>query len=456
MTLTQRACWSDRAGHDSTTMPECMTEATDGVPGTPTPDATAFPDWFVNRWTRDVEKSKLLPAAEALAVGEIVQSLRRITGRCAHGVGVYMAFWGFGHVHHRNTMLRGLRYALRPRVIVATQKKTDTDAPRSQYFEGFLCYQPNVLTIEELEALFERFHMSIGVADLDTMMSDAMVTCISRVSIGEYEFGNWHSMQNIYYRTEFARRFAQTQDRDARQLLQHTTGMVLSTSNMLALFHDRQNIRIDVQGIHGLVSTMRRVADDQNDSVSTALNVATDVPGQQGEQLRSLLMQSLDQNLLITNHVHSMLNVIDRMTLDALPPPPVVLSIMRRGPIQPAALRSAAATAAEFVPAVAAEFVLPGGPGAQTASDGYRRPTPDEIAVIRSFLSAPGGQTAALRAGLFPAAAVLPAAAVFPAAALRAGVFPAAALRAGVLPAAAIRPGPQPSTGAAVFRVDLT
>jgi len=432
MTLTQRACWSDRAGHDPTTMPVSVTEATDVVPGTPVPEATVLQDWFVNRWTHTVETSKLLPAAEALAVGEQVQSLRRITGRCAHGVGVYMAFWGFGHVHHRNTMLRGLRYALRPRVIVATQKKTETDAPRSQYFEGFICYQSNVLSAEELEALFERFHMSIGVADLDTMMSDAMVTCISRVSIGEYEFGNWHSMQNIYYRTEFARRFTQTQDRDARQHLQHTTGMALSTSNMLALFHDRQNIRIDVQGIHGLSSTMRRIADDQNDAVSTALTVATDVPGQQGEQLRALLMQSLDQNLLITNHIHNMLHIIDRIAPDTLPPPPVVLSIMRRGHvIRPVALMSAAATAAEFVPAAMAAAAtvppVPGGPGAQTAPpDGYRRPTPDELAVIRSFLSAPGGQTAALRAGVLPAAAVMP-------------------------------PGPPPPTNTlAVFRVDLT
>lgn len=419
MTLTQRACWSDCAGHNATTMPVSVTEATDIFPGTPTPASTALLDWFVKRWTHTVETSKLLPAAEALAVGEEVQSLRRITGRCAHGVGVYMAFWGFGHVHHRNTMLRGLKYALRPRVIVATQKKTETDAPRSQYFEGFVCYQTNVLSLEELEAFFERFHMSISVADLDTMMSDSMVTCISRVSLGEYEFGNWHSMQNIYYRTEYARRFTQTQDRDARQNLLHTTGMALSTSNMLALFHERQNIRIDLQGIHALVSTVRRIADDQNDAVSTALHVATEVSGQQGEQLRTLLMQSLDQNLLVTNHIHSMLNVINRLTPDALTPPPVVLSILRRDSrvpigsvrpgaliaVRPAALISAAATAAEFVPAAVAAAA--GGPGATAPPDGYRRPTPDELAVIRSFLAASGSH-AAMRASLLPAAAVVP------------------------------------------------
>ena len=305
-----------------------------------------------------------------------------------------MAFWGFGHVHHRNTMLRGLKYALRPRVIVATQKKTETDAPRSQYFEGFVCYQTNVLSLEELEAFFERFHMSIGVADLDTMMSDSMVTCISRVSLGEYEFGNWHSMQNIYYRTEYAHRFTQTQDRDARQNLLHTTGMALSTLNMLALFHERQNIHIDLQGIHALVSTVRRIADDQNDAVSTALHVATEVSGQQDEQLRTLLMQSLDQNLLVTNHIHSMLNVINRLTPDALTPPPVVLSILRRDSrvpigsvrpgaliaVRPAALISAAATAAEFVQAAVAAAA--GEPGVTAPTDSYRRPTPDELAVI--------------------------------------------------------------------------
>ena len=246
-------------------------------------------------------------------------------------------------------MLRGLRYALRPRVIFATQKKSEVHTVRSKYFEGVVCFQPNILTIDELEELFECFHMSIGVADLDTMMSDAMVTCISRVTAGDHEFGNWHALQNMFYRTEYVRRHTQTQEHEARQHLQRTTGMVLSTSNMLSLYYERQNMIIDVNAMHAQMNLVRRMIDDENDAVSSTLTVATDVAGPVGEQLRNSLMQSLDRNYAMMTQMHSLLSAVDRVTPEMPAPPVVVWSIMARpqfGPARPAAAGPAAGPAA--------------------------------------------------------------------------------------------------------------
>ena len=52
------------------------------------------PDGFVCKWMRSVQCTKLLPYDESLAVGRVVQGLRGRSGRCGHGVSVYVAFWG--------------------------------------------------------------------------------------------------------------------------------------------------------------------------------------------------------------------------------------------------------------------------------------------------------------------------------------------------------------------------
>lgn len=281
------------------------------TPGVDIPGVAISVPWldhFVTKWTNALITSMDLPVAEATVIGSAVQRFRGRSGRCNAGVNVFVAFWGFAPVIHRNTMLRGLRYALRPRVIYASQKKS-VDGARSQYFEGMMCYQPNVMTIEQLEEFLERFHMSIGVADLDTLMSDAMLTCVSRVQAGEYVFGNWYTSQNTYYRSEHIRRSSQKAEREARQNLLRVTGMHLSTSNMLSLFYDRQNLHIDAQHRHSQLSVVRTILDAEESVVGTTLQLATRLPetDELAVQIRQEVLGSLNRNEVLRTHIENLM-----------------------------------------------------------------------------------------------------------------------------------------------------
>lgn len=284
---------------------------------------------YLRKWTSTVQSSMAMCPKEAQVLCSELMGLRRRSGRNGSPVNRYVAVWGFGSVHSRNTFLRGLRYALQPRIIYASQKKPAELAPRSNYFEGVLCFQPGVASIEELEALVERFHMSIGIADLDTLMSEAMITCISRVQDGEYAFGNWQSQQNTFYRLEYARRLSQKQEREARMNMQRVTGLPLTTANMLTLYYGRQNLEIDAQLIRNHIGVVLALAEEDADAAAHTLSLATDVEGGTGSQLRAALMTSLDRSYVVQHHLRTL------AASSAVSPSPNAVGAVRVAPRAP-------------------------------------------------------------------------------------------------------------------------
>ena len=185
-----------------------------------------------------------LRPTEALELAKVVAGLRVRSGRYGGAVGSYMAFWGFAQVKERNTMLRSLQYALRPRVVYASQRTGSADTVQGSYFEGIVLYQASVLDLTQLEALMYLFRMSIGVAELDTMMSEAMLTCLTRIHSGCYEWGNWNAQNNSWYRVQYHRLTAQIAERERQALVHHVTGIAFTTGNMMHLFHQRCNLEI--------------------------------------------------------------------------------------------------------------------------------------------------------------------------------------------------------------------
>ena len=285
---------------------------------------------YLQSYTKKLVKDKGMTAEAASAICTDLRTIRMCSGRCGHGVSVYVAFWGYGDVRSRNTLLRGLRYALRPRVVFASHKKDrvrDPAAPRGTYFEGVVFFQPNVASLDELETLFERYHMSVGATDLDTHMSEAMVTCLGRVRDGEYAYGNWDAAQNIVYREHYERFRRSNEDREARQNVFTVTGMHTSTSNMLALYYSSQNMHIELQQTHMQMQVMMEMAEEDDVIVADALAVATSVEGTNGTLLRDSLNALLDGNARMRAHM--------RIVIHSTRPPPYALPAQAVAPAAP-------------------------------------------------------------------------------------------------------------------------
>ena len=296
---------------------------------TPPPSAPVLCPYLLS-YGKKLVKERGMTAEDATQISLSLCELRARSGRCGHGVSVYVAFWGYGDVKSRNTLLRGMRYALRPRVIFASHKKNrahDPAAPRGAYFEGVVFFQPNVASLDELETLFERYHMSVGTTDLDTHMSEAMVTCLGRVRDGEYAYGNWDAAQNIVYREHYERFRRSNEDREARQNVFTVTGMHTSNSNMLALYYSSQNMHIELQQTHMQMQVMMAMAEEVDAIVADALAVATSVEGTNGTLLRDSLNALLDGNARMRAHM--------RIVIHSTRPPPYALPAQAVAPAAP-------------------------------------------------------------------------------------------------------------------------
>jgi hypothetical protein len=194
----------------------------------------------------------------------------------------------------------------------------DPAAPRGTYFEGVVFFQPNVVSIDGLEVLFERFRMSVGATDLDTYMSEAMVTCLARIQGGEYIYGNWGSQQNMFYRDHYNKIKKNREDRESRQNVFNITGMHTSNSNMLSLFHGSQNMHIELQQTHAQLQVILAMAGEDEAIIADALAISTSVEGRPGEILRDSMNALLDGNARMRAHMRLVIH-------NTRPPPYAVL-----------------------------------------------------------------------------------------------------------------------------------
>lgn len=282
---------------------------------------------FMQMWASSVKKLKILTEEEINVSANRLADLRDRSAK-NRPPGVYMAFWGFAEPLARNTILRGIRYALRPRLIFCSSKRDEIQGHSSNtYFEGVVLYQRNLATIEEIEEIFDMFHMSIGVTDLDHFMSEAMVTCITRIEMGRYHYGNWRIEQNVYYREEHRRCCRQREDREARANLLVVTGMELNPSNMIRLFHNANNIEIDLQQHLNQSQLVQRIGEQLINNLARVIQISL---GREGNENRALLTSSLNSQLLQHRAFNDQLAFL---SMDPRPPPgPVAISGIEYGP----------------------------------------------------------------------------------------------------------------------------
>lgn len=265
---------------------------------------------FVRAWVKKILQEHVIKVQEANDIGALVQDLRIRSNRPGNTGGMYIAFWGFAGVKARNCLLRGIRYALRPRLIYVSQNKSmnHLEIGRTNYFEGIMCIPHGILSVDDLEALMSSLHASMGIADLDSFMSDAMVTCLERISNGEYVYGNWLTAQNAYWRDLYFTAKRVKGEKEAQQHLFSVTGLNLTTGNMLSLWHSRQNLRIDLVNIRQSMGIMSTVLEADHHISTMNLELIFSLPGEEGRRVRQMNTQHSNNNMVIQNHVNSLLH----------------------------------------------------------------------------------------------------------------------------------------------------
>jgi len=289
----------------------------------PPPPLLAFNHFMRTQISKYQSDLKLKPA-EALVLGKNIATLRSTTQRTTGGDEALVAFWGFAEVKERNLMLRNIQYAIKPRVAYASQKTNQgSDTHQGSYFEGIFVFPSARINTEQLENLFDRFRMSIGVAELDAFMSDSMISCINRIRNGSYEWGNWYSSSNHWYRVTHARMAAKMAENESIQNLQAVTGLTFSTGNMLGLFHARQNLQIEMQEIIYSLSALRGMIVRDSSNLGDTMMLAISIPGMHGHLMRTSINEQLDYNVQMTDFAERLVvRSVATQNFASQPPPP--------------------------------------------------------------------------------------------------------------------------------------
>jgi len=273
---------------------------------------------YLRNYSSKLVKERQMATEEANTICLELQRIRSASGRCGHGVSVFVGFWGYGDVQSRNTFLRGIRYALRPRVLFASHKKQPVDQPRSTYFEGVVFFQPRVACMQVLERVFDLFRMGIGSADLDVLMSDAMVTCIDRIANGANIYGNWETTQNQFYRAHFQRIKSQKEEREARDNAFTVTGLHTTSSNLLSLFYGRQNMQIELNAANITTRGALNIAMRDEGLISDALQLSIALEGAEtgnAQLLRQSITDILDRNFAMQDALRAIIHTTRTLTV---------------------------------------------------------------------------------------------------------------------------------------------
>jgi len=154
---------------------------------------------------------------------------------------LYIAFHGFATDFERSVFLRCLKYACNPRVLHCAFMNGNG-------FEGIIVLHPatHAAVPDDLENVLEKFKMSVGFTDLGSYMSLSMIACIERIDTGSRVYGNWGSARTQGLKSCYT---ALKRDRDTRRQTDRVrieTGLDFTTGNMMALYHMRNNVLIDV------------------------------------------------------------------------------------------------------------------------------------------------------------------------------------------------------------------
>lgn len=201
--------------------------------------------WLINALARNKTNCRLEFNEQTLEILSKNRSLSRQWSSDRRTRMRYFGIWGFGTTANRNVAVNMLRFTLRPRMIhMSTQS--------SGRFEGYLILRSQIQD-EALTELLELLRLGFGFSEFDSFMDESSISCIERVNGGSYPIGDWEHARNRNIKLCFERKQKESLDQRRRQIVLQETGMEFSTGNMLAVYYDRENLRLESTRVHTLL-----------------------------------------------------------------------------------------------------------------------------------------------------------------------------------------------------------
>tara|TARA_B110000444_G_scaffold260686_1_gene308681 strand:- start:371 stop:1294 length:924 start_codon:yes stop_codon:yes gene_type:complete len=211
-----------------------------------------------------LQRSGKLSNSECLEAALSLHDLRSVFRKQNTGVTVQFILIGFAPISERNLFLRALRYATRSKVIFASYVEPGSvHTSRLQRFEVFIranCSKPElVMDNDNILPYLRHWKFSLCCIDLTNCITcdQALLTAIERIESGRMPYGNWKCNRNANFR-DTIRVHLESRDRQrAHQHVLQETGLEFLPSNMLRLFYDAQNARIDLSSLQYNVGNLR-------------------------------------------------------------------------------------------------------------------------------------------------------------------------------------------------------
>lgn len=169
----------------------------------------------------------------------------------------WSCLYGFGTTEKRNLAVRALRYGLGPGVLHGSNVGDNR-------WEALLQFDTRLhkADSEEFERFLGKFHMSIGVVELEVYLGPVMVACFERIQAGDRIFGNMHLKRNRMHLQNLEGVLRRKHEIEHTVRMEQEMGLDFTLSNMLnlhrSLTHEQRNRRALVQDVQ-LVQT--RLAD---------------------------------------------------------------------------------------------------------------------------------------------------------------------------------------------------
>jgi hypothetical protein len=159
--------------------------------------------------------------------------------------------YGFGSVEKRNLVVRVLRYALGPVMLHGS----NVGAGR---WEALLLMEKLRADSQEFEQLLDKFHMSIGVVDLETYLGPQMLAAYERIEAGDSTFGTLHLKRNRLHKQNLESFMRRKREVQHTMRVEEEMGRAFTLSSMLDLHREYRVIVVNREAAELELGTVQR------------------------------------------------------------------------------------------------------------------------------------------------------------------------------------------------------
>jgi hypothetical protein len=226
---------------------------------------TSFELFMIER----LQKNKKLKHDESLIAMLQLHALRKMFQKRGTDNGknmIQLVLIGFAPIHERNLFLRALRYATRARVFLSAYVEPSTvqiqNLQRFEiYIQAFVTSAGNILLldVEHIMHYLQAWKLSLCCIDLGNcdVSDEALLTAVDRLETGRQQYGNWNCAHNFNFRQKIRSNIIARDEQRAREHVRQQTGLEFTPGNMLRVYYESQNARIEMSSLQYSLGIIR-------------------------------------------------------------------------------------------------------------------------------------------------------------------------------------------------------